>query len=520
MPYSINEAINIFWAEHPKEASGRDPLAIQNSSVVIYANMIVGITNVTNRIRYMSFYCWLFDAISHKMQNPNDHVEQRLYLRRAELLLAYIMVKNNPEVTGISGTNYASKRLDKNIDLKEGANLKKKNEPEVYWAFGMGVFGQYYAGAVRDLDLIFHPQGEINVYAITEKGQRLAQAFATNIPAGIIDLFIRSIFAGKITEEKLIQLTPFALHSIPDKSQEQKLFREILLSEDYKSDYPTHHRSETIQLLLQLLKKNPDGVEYLTTAFLKNNYEQHAHVEILDNDTAMAWYLYEINELLHVAFEHFHAAFQYSLEKFPTDMNEVLELLQENTANVFKVEDIDPDKLTIRELSESIESERVYEYFNSMVDACWKDWGLCLNNAIKTILSVYKQCKNQKDQLFKLAKLPGNNYERPGYAIEMFVELVDSKMTLTLNEYTKKLLLQAINQHMFSSYQKSRIGQALVHNYMIEDNMAWRLRETSPGRTTPRLDNAIQYLTDTGLVNKEGKLIRITTDGLKIIEGL
>jgi hypothetical protein len=144
-----------------------------------------------------------------------------------------------------------------------------------------------------------------------------------------------------------------------------------------------------------------------------------------------------------------------------------------------------------------------------------------LNNAIKTILSVYKQCKNQKKQLYNLAKLPGNNYERPGNAIEMFVELVDSKMTLTLNEYTNKLLLQAINQHMFSSYQKSRIGQGLVHNYMIEENMAWRLRETTtPGRTTPRLNNAIQYLTDTGLVTKEGKLIRITTDGLNIIEGV
>jgi hypothetical protein len=517
MPYSINETIVPFWAEYPTEASGRDPLAIQNSSVVIYANMIVGITNVTNRIRYMGFYCWLFDTLGHRLTKTNSLVEQQLYLRRAELLLAYIMVKNNPEVTGISGTNYALKNIDSVIRLDKGADVVNKKDG-VYWKFGMGVFGQYYAGAVRELNLIFHPQGEINVYVITEKGQRLAQAFAANIPAGVIDLFLKSIFAGKITDEKLLELTPFALHNIPDKSQEQKLFREILLSEDYKSDYPTHHRSKTIQLLLQLLKKNPDGVEYLTTAFLKNNYEQHAHVEILDNDTATAWYLYEINELLHVAFEHFHAAFQYSLEKFPTDMNEVLELLQETTANVFKVEDIDPDKLTVRELSESIESERVYEYFNSMIDACWKDWGLCLINAIKTILSVYKQCKNQKDQLFKLAKLPGNNYERPGYAIEMFVELVDSKMTLTLNEYTKKLLLQAINQHMFSSYQKSRIGQALVHNYMIEDNMAWRLRETSPGRTTPRLDNAIQYLTDTGLVTKEGKLIRITTDGLKVIE--
>jgi len=73
---------------------------------------------------------------------------------------------------------------------------------------------------------------------------------------------------------------------------------------------------------------------------------------------------------------------------------------------------------------------------------------------------------------------------------------------------------------MFTSYQKSRIGQGLVHNYMIEDNMAWRLRETSPRRTTPRLDNAIQYLTDIGLVTKDGKLVRITHDGLMLIEGI
>jgi len=37
------ESVEPFWAEYSTEASGRDPLAIQNSSVVIYANMIVRI---------------------------------------------------------------------------------------------------------------------------------------------------------------------------------------------------------------------------------------------------------------------------------------------------------------------------------------------------------------------------------------------------------------------------------------------------------------------------------------------
>ena len=61
--FSSEESIEPFWAEYSGEASGRDPLAIQNSSVVIYSKMIIGITNVTNRIRYNGFFCWIFDII-------------------------------------------------------------------------------------------------------------------------------------------------------------------------------------------------------------------------------------------------------------------------------------------------------------------------------------------------------------------------------------------------------------------------------------------------------------------------
>ena len=52
MAYNTDEIIEPFWATYSSEARGRDPLAVQNSSVVIYAKMIAEITNVTNRIRY------------------------------------------------------------------------------------------------------------------------------------------------------------------------------------------------------------------------------------------------------------------------------------------------------------------------------------------------------------------------------------------------------------------------------------------------------------------------------------
>ena len=173
---------------------------------------------------------------------------------------------------------------------------------------------------------------------------------------------------------------------------------------------------------------------------------------------------------------------------------------------------------SIGELIEIENINKTYLCFLEMLAAYRSgDWGICLCNAIHSILSVYKQCQSQKEAIYKISIQPENNYARPGYAVEMMRDLVESKLQLTVEEYCKQILFQAINQHMFSSYQKSRIGQGLVHNYMIEDNMAWRLRDTSPGRTSPRLQNMIQYLCDIGLIVKENDRYLITEAGLKVI---
>jgi len=504
-----------FWASSPAEASGRDPLAIQNSSVVIYTNMVVGITNVTNRVRYMGFYCWLFDAIAHKTVKTNSLKEQQLFLRRAELLLAYLYVyiEEFKGVTGISGTNFALTHTADKLRLDKGAD-KVKGATSLYWKFGMGVFGQYYSGPMRDLDLITHPQDEIQIYVPTDKGIQLAQAYNQNIPKQAKDLFLKSIFSGSIEAEQMQELSAFALHNIPTLSEEQKLYKDLLLSADYPSYNDSFHRRETIYMLLNLLKDKPEGIEVLIGEFLRVNYERHNGISKLEDNTAAAWYIYEINELLHVSFEHFHAAFQYSIDKSPTSMADTINQLVEASVEEFGV----GNTKSITELIEEEDISKTYKYFLEMLAAYRSgDWGICLSNAIHTIMSVYKQCQSQQEAIYQISTQPENNYARPGYALEMMQQLVASKLQLTVEDHCKQILMQAINRHMLSSYQKTRIGQGLVHNYMIEDDMAWRLRDTSPGRTNPRLQNMNQYLCDTGLIIKENDRYLITEAGLKVI---
>ncbi len=147
--FSSEESIEPFWAEYSGEASGRDPLAIQNSSVVIYSKMIIGITNVTNRIRYNGFFCWIFDTIARNIDKPNSLTEQIRHSRRAELLLAFVMVKNFKEITGVSGSIFATNHIKQRIFLKNGADweYKKEDGPGLYWKNKYGIFGQYFSGA-------------------------------------------------------------------------------------------------------------------------------------------------------------------------------------------------------------------------------------------------------------------------------------------------------------------------------------------------------------------------------------
>jgi hypothetical protein len=526
MAFSTEETVEPFWAEFSSAASGRDPLAIQNSSVVIYTKMVVGITNVTNRIRYNGFFCWIFDAILQKIDKKNSLQEQIRYSRRAELLLAYIMVKNYPDITGVSGSAYAANNITPTINLKKGADWEFKQKGEkVYWQNSQGIFGQYYSGVTRVLNLINHPnsQLDLNVYTLTGKGMELAQFFAENITDVECDLFLQSVLRGNIHESDLEKLKSFALHLIPENSLERNFYQKAMLAADDRKAEPTFHRRETIKLLLAHLEQKKEGIDNPVDSFLRDNYRSHQNELLLQKDTATAWYLFEINELIHVAYEHFHSCFLYFIETYPTLLDNNIDELVKETLEAFDQVDTLNGRKNIRQLSASMKDskEDIYVFYNAMEKAFRvREFGKCLMYATNTMLQLQVNISKQIEQLKEFAAAPENNFNRIGYAIELIDELVVSQMELTINDYLRTILFKAINLHTFSSYSKTRIGQSLVHNFMIEDYLVWRLRETLPNRTTPRLQNVIQFLADLGWVKREGKVFSITDSGTKITEDI
>jgi len=546
MTYRPEEIIEPFWSEFSSAASGRDPLSLQNSSVVIYSKMVVGITNVTHRIRYNGFFCWIFETIVKELpkSKKNSLTEQMRYLRRAELLLSYIVVKNSPKVTGTGGTKYANKNISNTINLEKGADWEFKQKGEkVYFQHQKGIFGQYYSGVTRVLDLVNHPKGDesgqLNIYTTTHKGKDLADAFIEKISQKESNLFWESVQKGSINVSELENLKSFQLHKIPKNFKEMKLYEEILLNaDDTKKIEPTFHRRDTIKLILKHLRDQEKNNENPVKSFLRFNYRSHLEDSqyggsseglTFQKGTASAWNLYEINEIIHVAFEHFHSCFLYFIETYPSSLeNNINELVQE-TIEAFKLEDVSKGVTTIDQLVKNLRylkedisesSEDIYISYDEMEKSFrLHEFGKCLMYAVTTLLHAHINIIPQYDKLLEFAKDPKYNFNRNGYAIDLIMDLVSFKQKLSIQEYVKTILLKAINLHIFSSYSKTKIGQRIVHNYLIEDHDVWRLRETKPNRTSPRLQNILQYITDIDWVQKDGKFFSITDKGNKIISG-
>jgi len=519
MSYNKEELTGPFWAEFPLAASGRDPLAIQNSSVVIYTKMMVGITNVTNRVRYNGFYCWLLELILRNSEIKGSVNEQIRYLRRAELLIAYMMVSEFPDVTGVSGSAFASRRLQENIDLAAGADIEPKKGGNLYWAFRGGVFGQYYSGVVNELGLIHQPSPLLNIYSLTPKGKQLSRHFQANLPSGLADKFWSYLEKGNLGVSDLAELTPFALHDIPD-SQELYFYRSMLLDKDDQGFIPSFYRKETIHLLLETLSKSQDGKLNLVYRFLGENYRQHISKIPLLKKASTFWYIYELNEILHVTLEHFHASLLWSIDSQPTSLNTHLEKLSDLSAQAFKDFGFESKETLLTELMGHCNEIMLdtYHAYNQMQTAMNDyDFGRCLMEALFCMTCVYRDCHLQLDGIENLASLPEYNFNRTGYVVLLLRELFTDQMNQSLDHVIKKLLHTVINLHVFTSYRKSKVGQALVHNYIIEEGMIWRARETAPRRTTPRLQNTLQYMGDVGWISRANDSYLITASGKEVL---
>ena len=270
--------------------------------------MLPGLSNLTNRLRYYGFYCWLLGFYFEKEKKGNQ-TEQYRFIRRAELLIAFLMQTERKSVTQITGSLFASNRIktetEEFFDLSKGADKNNSNKGETYWEYSSGAFGQYYLGALGTLSLVIrYEQKNDVIFKITQlhsrqkvSGEQLAEAFDKSLTDEIKSLFYNSIKNGKLQKTDIPELIKyFAIDKVDPKNPEWQHYVDMLLDKDDPSEEIeekfTFHRKNTILSLLSIANRNDQKYDW--KAYLDECYKQKLINS--DNTTDIDWYCYRLNE--------------------------------------------------------------------------------------------------------------------------------------------------------------------------------------------------------------------------------
>ena len=508
-----------FWGASISLITGLDPLGLQTTSEATYATILPGISNLTNRLRYYGFYCWLLDFY-FKTEKKGNSKEQYRFIRRAELMIAIIMQSERKGVQQITGSNFASNLIntaeETYFDLAEGAD-KDNTDKNVYWKYPSGAFGQYYYGAMQALSLIItaiNDDGDV-IYNISKphprqkvSGKQLAEAFEGSLSPQIKELFYINIKKGKLYQDDISELIKyFAIDRVQTENAEWQLYVEMLLDKDDPSQEMeerfTFHRRETILSLLNTAVKNENNYDWYR--FLLESYRKKLGTNgYPETETNIGWYCYQLNEywqyscgtIFWAVLQHLYDFQQDQylplfVKKFSSSItNEICKELKqatEPTSSLAEILELIPDT----EDEENIKKE---------IDAT-NDPVMAAKYGFMLLLQIFK---NNREQLHPLKEfMSRKKIERDGNMVDGILT-VHTAENDTLQDFVEQFILRKIiYRHSMVALRKMGNGSQATHKFFIEEQYIRFIDTFPPRNTSPRMSALQNIMFDLQVINDQ-----------------
>ncbi len=501
---------------------GQDPLGLLNTGGKTFDLLLPGLNNVTDRIRYYSFYCWFFHCYAKYISKPSKK-DQFDHLRRAEFILSLLAAKNG--VQGIGGITKALELYNttqQTFDLTIGTGEHKKAKDGTYWKNPRGIFGQNYVSSLRQLNLIreFDNQSEFFIrteFEIESKisGYQLAVAFEENLGVDTALLFVAVMKKGVVCQAELEAFTePFNMLKIPTGTNEhQHIWKLITGNDEPKNEKSTLFRKRTIQLLLERVSLNKEVFFDYRLTF--DAYHSKGIIEEEIDETFSLWYFYQLEQFWHMACSGSLTAFLKLLNGESNGNWFDEELLISKIANqvveFFKSESFIDENQSFNKLKiiDLLEEDIVKEAFNNkkMIEK------ISLN--ILLVKKLIHSNDIEIDRLLRLTKTYGLNSNSS--FISSIVSLNNNK-ELSINDFVRYFLKKyVIIRHQWVSLKKMNDTQS-TEKFIREDGLIRFIDDVDYAYSSPRLNTLINFLRELQLLNDDKN--DLTTIGLEHFNSL
>jgi len=495
-----------FWGKSSAYVGGRDPLGLQTTSVATYTHLLPGITNVTNRVRYWSFYCWLISLYSKRVHRTG---EERFvnFIRRGEFTLAVAIELVAPSETSVSGKDKARRAAQElPLDLRKYADKNVQGNLR-YWKLELGAFGQYFSGVLTELGLI--EKNEHGIFVCTDKtqheryahnldvsGVELADAFRASVGGELEDRFFDALEKGIAGAEDLRAFgEAMNLSAVHSESSEWELIKRILTGRDSPGsllkDSDNFFRVNTIRLFLDFCRLGKERAVLDFPFWLEAR--KGLDIDGTETDVAFGWYYYALNEHWHYANELIFNAFLERLRQ--NDFAQMEQFIPDFVQEIVQAADaVKPtgQALTAQQWMETLDAEPADHNDDTAFKAL---------EGFTSILILYSSYKGQIGQFIRFGQRL--KIERPG-DFAHGLRLVEAQLQQPLYEFFEWYLLrQIVNRHLFVAMDKLVTTGVNTQKFRLEERILYYINTIGVGYTNPRLTQLALFLRDLQVLDQD-----------------
>jgi hypothetical protein len=535
---------SVDWLARDQDfTEGMDHLGIQVVSTNIYARLLPGISNLTDRARYFAFYPWVLDSFARLSPGKGADDWWR-WIRRHEFtfsaasIAAEVAGKIEDEAAGgVIGARAArsmvNKKGAKKINIDAATRIENgKAAKDTYFKNREGGYGQYYKNQMTVLGLMRHdedrkaPDRQLTRYAGekvstviegTKAFRELRELAATGETVAISDLAA----IGQAVHPGVID---------PDSTEADHLRRILLGTDDNLCQGQTAEerirRRQTLALVLGYLEKLDPETDDVVAEFRWGALEQSlvdgsrwktpAHLE----STRLGWAAYVQNELLNYALECLMWSVVKIIDAMPMTPRACAELLAQAAVGAKHA----PSKLAAR-------VDAAVAAFASVPKETWGEGSTfalfdalnqtdaplpCAAAAFRLLLRVAADRARYGTHHPFASIHDGDEIARRDVHLRTWWERIDEGATESTEAFVAQLVIDwVIFRHLRVATRKLASQGDYTYRFRPEEGLLVSCGEVDPTFTNPRLRQGMRMLADIGLIRQDfGK---VSSHGRKVL---
>lgn len=269
MPKKLISQVDIDWIERDRRViDGLDHLGIELVSVNLYQALLPGLTNVTERARYYSFYPWIIHRYAQEGPSVRTKEAWWNWFRPLDFAYAVACIAHEFQLGGDLGSSVVGAVKARELVKEQPASAiidfggltaiaasGKPTEDGAYFKNPEGGFGQYYKNPLKELGVVQTHGAQVfpGVKLSTYAGLKVAETLDSY---QTFEELKEIASAGKAKLSDLARIGG-GVHpdSIAEESQEESLLRSLFfglnddLCQGQDSDHLKWRRSSLLSML-------------------------------------------------------------------------------------------------------------------------------------------------------------------------------------------------------------------------------------------------------------------------------